>query len=481
MKTDKYVVAFRTNAWDKSFEKKFVTLKSCVDPKRWEVVILADETNGVLPTPEVFVKISHTKSSVVTDFKVAAVPNATLWRNGDYAIHPLKQAIEAKAYMIVESDTLVQGRLAFDAIADYFDKGGQVVTNEQYEVDNNLDRYDVFRREGYFDYIHKASVMMWGATNEICDILLAERQRISEHENLYEYTYPADEVFFGSVIKKYNFDFLELRHLENVDTTKLAFRPMWVLEDTENWGGERLIHAISSIDLVISSLYYNAGINLKMNNYDYSPGSNLDRIFRLSVLCDRSHEIYNAMVLDVFSSPYNSNLDFAHYVQEHRLCYEGQIDFKNKAFLANASASSVWHNQYKQRHALPFYCVDGNYDLDKYHKQGFLSKEYPYPWLAIEFSEVETISKVNLYHREGFFDRTKNINIEISLDGENYEVVGEWRDIEFMREESTRNKQGYVYVSRFELADAVEAKFVRLVLQTGDTGMYFNLNQVEIY
>ncbi|GFH42961.1 hypothetical protein Hs30E_15120 [Lactococcus hodotermopsidis] len=480
MKTDKYVVAFRTHYWSDDIEKIYNNLVKNVNLERWDVIVFADETNGELATPEYTTKISHTEADLASLGLPLIPAGQALWANGDYAMYALKEKVDAPAYVITENDTFINSRTLFESMADFYDNGGDMLAHHHREVPANDNHVRSGARGNVLDSpFGMLNVWVWGAKPTTIDFLVQKRLEVAQRSDLSFQQWPKDELFLGTtVLHHQEINFLDIASLDE-DYDYLAYRPVYSILDARVWQGNKIVHPVVSQSSVFSKYSYEYNFFLAQHHHDYSEGSKLWRLMMLSYLDKSNQTIYSGMIASVILSPTLEPKPFADFCLAHQLTYDNQLDLQNKAFLKEVTGSEPFSYNRSQ---FPYHIsmTDGNYDVDKYRFGGFASKRLQDPWIQVDLADITTISKINLYHRHQYFERTKNLDIEISLDGESYEKIAELRDIEFTKEASTRNKEGHVFVLRNNF-DVKKARYVKITLRTFGGRQILNLNQIEIY
>ncbi|WP_172356499.1 discoidin domain-containing protein [Lactococcus insecticola] len=475
-RTEKYVVAFRTHVWSEAIEKIFESLVETIDQTHWEIVILADETKARLKTPENFEKVSHT--SDLSLFGLPDIPRGqSLWRNGDYAMQPLQHAIVAPVYIILENDTLVRGPEIFSQITHFFDQGGQVVTSKFYPVKKNHWNARTAQGDVLSQPYAQAHVWLWGATQQIADLLLSERKDMLERSDGSDHQWPVDEIFLGSMILKHDLKMLDINTLETVDTSRLDYRPAYSLLDPAIWQGNQLVHPAVTQASIFSKYAAEFGWFLKADSWQFGYGTQVFRSMMLSHLDNSNASVYNAIIRNIYVDHLDA-MAFSELARQHGLTYDGQLDPKNLA-LHKPALSSTSFSYKDDNFSFAEAAVDGNLDVDKYRFGGFASRWEEKPWWQVDLLEMTDISEIKLYHREGFFERTVNLGIAISSDGDSFVTIAELHDIDFEKIPTRRNQSGYAFVKSVAIGP-VRTRFVRLT-NLADEVVIFNLNQVEIF
>lgn len=469
LQTSKYVVAFRTHVWDDTIEKLYRHLETVVDASRWQVVILADETHGQLQTPADAVKISH--DADLSRFGLPDVPKGrSVWRNGDYAMQPLVEGIEAPAYIIIENDTMVSGYKTFETITRFFDQGGQFVTARLTDLDE--ESIPVKNTAlGVYDTYQSVFVWLWGATQEVARQLRQARAALAQNIEPADDRWPTDEVFLGHEVTHQHYKTLVLDRLPMIDTSRLDYRPPYSSLEASLYQGDKLSHPVVAQSQIFTK--YAGKTNLLADNYrDISVGSNLYKDMMLSFVEGDNQAVYNNMVMQYYLSDRQALRNFADFASSHHLTYPEQLDFDNKALFSRITASSVITPSVRKS-AWPEFAVEGNYDVDKYRYGGFASQVSDQPWVEIDFGREETINKIVLYHREGLFERTKDLELRFS-DGGTVEL----KDVSFSKHPDKRNRQGYVYSYQVDLPPT-HTRTLRIT--NLGKNVIFNLNQIEVF
>ncbi|GFH42602.1 hypothetical protein Hs30E_11530 [Lactococcus hodotermopsidis] len=475
-KTQKYIVAFRTHMWSDTIQEIFDSLIEVLDFNLWELVILTDETNGIISTPDGIEKVSHTAD--LSAFDLPDIPlGQSLWRNGDYAMQPLVQAIQAPAYIILENDTLVRGTTLFAELADFFDHGGEVVTSKFYHVSRKHWNARTAKGEVLPGDLAQAHVWLWGTTRETAALLLKERQEMVQRSDGTPSQWPVDEIFLGNMILKHNLKIYDVNAADNIKTDYLDYRPAYSLLDSNIWKGNQLVHPAVSQASIFTKYAKEYNWFLKADGWEFAQGTQVFRSMMLSHLDGSNQGVYNAVIRNMYHDK-RDVLGFSKLAIKHGLTYDNQLDFANLA-LHKPVASSLTFSTITEQFAQAESAVDGNLDTDKYRFGGFASRWDNKPWWQIDLEVEMAISQLKLYHREGYFERTKAIDVEVSSDGETFVKIAELREIVFTKVETTRNRQGYAFLKTVNLSP-ITTRFVRLT-NVSDDAVIFNLNQVEIY
>jgi lipopolysaccharide biosynthesis glycosyltransferase len=486
--TEKYVVAFRTHTWDAVAQSNFEQLQKSVDTSRWDVVILADETNGELATPTGIQKISHTAD--LSRFGLPDIPTSrSLWRNGDYALQPLKEAIKAPAYIILENDVLVQGDTLFHHITEHFDAGGGHVTAKYWpkgrfhQVPLHQSASGLYQEGTRYGI---AYVWLWGATYDEADRLLQARLELLKRSDGTDRQWPIDELFLGTFYRMNGITPYVINDDPEVDTSQLEYRPPVSILDPDIYTGSRLVHPVVAQETIFTKYldeesFFTYGemlSNAYFNNVD--PGSRLRKVMMLQKEIGDTRDLYNRMIRQILQAPnFDSPSKFATFASENGFTYPDQIDGQNLALFKPLQLSSTFANNNWRAFTYGGAATDGNLDLDKYRMGGFGTKKEANPWAILDLEHVYALNGVKLYHRDGYFERTKHIIVEASTDGEHYEVVADLDQLVFEKQVSTRNKQGYVYLKDVALK-TIEARYLKFTLVT-DNSEFFHLNQIEVF
>jgi hypothetical protein len=486
--TDKYVVAFRTHRWDEAIQKNFDNLRKYVDTTRWQVVVLADETNGALETPEDVTKISHT--SDLARFGLLDIPSGrSLWRNGDYAIHPLKEAIKAPGYIILENDSLVQGDKLFQHITEHFDAGGDFVTAKYWptgrfhKVPLNQSALNLYPEGTRYAL---AYVWLWGARAEAVTDLLQARLDLVQVSNGTDKQWPIDELFLGTYFRNKGIQPYVINDDPEVDTSMLEYRPPVSTLDETIYSGNRLVHPVVKQEDIFTK-YLDEDVFLtygSMLSNDYfnsvDEGGRLRKVMMLQKQLGETQDLYNRMIKRViFSDTFDSKEKFASFCSGNGFTYPGQLNFENIALFKPIQLSSTFAQNNTSAFTYGRAATDGNLDLDKYRMGGFGTRPETKPWAILDLESLYSLDKIVIYHREIGFERTQNMDVSVSQDGENYTVVKAFRNIEWVESASTRNKQGKTFT--IEIDDLkVDARFIKFELKV-DKPTYFHLNQIEVF
>jgi glycosyltransferase involved in cell wall biosynthesis len=151
----------------------------------------------------------------------------------------------------------------------------------------------------------------------------------------------------------------------------------------------------------------------------------------------------------------------------------------NVALHKPVQLSSIFEAQNPQSHTDGSAATDGNYDPNKNRMGGFGTMPSINPWALLDLEKIYEVNEIRLFHRDGFFERTKHIRIEASIDGRHFEFIEDLNNLEFEKKSTNQNKQGYVFVKEVML-DSFAARYLKFTLVTNKR-RFFHLNQIEVF
>jgi hypothetical protein len=481
----KYAIAMLTHYWDDDIHYYFRSLVESVDSEKYDVYLLCDESRGSFEVPSWVNKLGFTKD-FLKDLNLLNFPeDRAIWRNADYTMYLFRSLVDADAYLWLENDVLIKSKPLFEEIDHFFENEGDFILSgwnpSQARRVGPRTAKDFYPEDQPLGFLH---MWLWGGTRAVIDRLYQERQ---DHLAYYrpgdETSWPSVEVFLGTFFHNHKeYKSLELRqalkdkvqmHLGFMNTIHTNMDPYIYRHDNI------MIHPILKQNEIFQKRWWNS---MELNEFgttkDYSAKTGYGRALLMTHLVNQNAQVYNQLAKGMIRMPGNNAMDWAHYATEHGLTYPGQIQFDNKALLKPVTLSSqASHNTPNESDG--YSATDGNIDLEKYRYGGAATRFEDNPWMMIDLEDIQNFTQIDLYHREGMFDRTTDIKVEISNDNEHFEELGTYHGITFEKIKSSRNLQGYQYQYRITYPDTVSARYVKFTLEREH--MMFHLNQIEIY
>ncbi len=172
--TPNYRVGIRTHYWDQSVA--MLAQRIAGASRGAEIIILADETNGVIDVGD-YQKLSHTN-----DFSALHLPNIpagrVLWHNGDYPLYQFRQKFpNHQYYVMIENDVSVNTNLT-SIIRQIADRELDFVATDWWDKHTGWDFYESTRP--HFDKVMGCLMPIVIVSGRMIDDCLSRRYAIAQ-------------------------------------------------------------------------------------------------------------------------------------------------------------------------------------------------------------------------------------------------------------------------------------------------------------
>lgn len=513
---------FVTHNWDNGVQKNFESvLRYFAIEKMNRLVVAKEVTHGdfVIPTDvsRHFEVISFDKLDI-EHFGLFDNFENPLWKDGDFTLYYLASLIDAEYYIYTENDVLFSSNEAEKFIQSEIESGIDGIFTRRIVMDTDysdgITKYATNPKLGYNFPTKQSSVSKNVAvlSNQLIQDLLKVRRQQSElakaDQNLL---IPFDERFLGfevglQINKSYRIKYL-------VDEVAYAFYP-WKPEYFGYPKVQKFIgvqHPVSNATTVLKKIVERSYRDIMITPDDiFNPLSDFQTrllpavkienpSFKLSqeMLDTRrfrsreeqlalkdiwkrfdllpeldSSNIYNEIVKRFeTNNPEKFISDIAYLLRD--FTFENQLDSNNLALFAKVTMSS----QYKSFTGGDK-LTNGNFNLDNMAH----TNSENHAWMSIDLGKVFTISNIKMYHRDGLFWRTRNIDILASVDGENFTSIHSVHDLQWesLRKSTDKNVEKYLFEYDVKLDKDISVRYLKFVNMHQDKTP-LHLNQVAIY
>ncbi|KFL90202.1 hypothetical protein AmDm5_1058 [Acetobacter malorum] len=443
-------IAFRTHVWDSDIE--CIARKITGQYSTENFVILADETNGVLPTGT-WPKVSHT--SDFSEFGLPSIPAwNVLWHNGDYPLYKLlKEFPNSTHYIMIENDVLVNFDL--DVLIS------KIKTENIDLIVHNLEPStpEWGGHDSIKDFFKKPMKCLFPfiaiSRRAVQDMLLTRQMHAELISQNNDMSWPYCEGFIPSTISELKD--AKIKKLSDFCTTKYYdFIGCHHYLDSK-------INIIGSIAHPVRGKSF---VQRRIDEYGVKEVFLRGSTLRRGLINLDKKDFYPVIRKAILAT---GSLDNVRMFNELAL-QEGwtmQPEAINWALGAEASQSSVSPFSHSQDPATDAAtAVNGMIGND----YSFHTNQEFHPWWVAKMKEPVDVRHIVIYNRLIERERAAKIHVELSLDGQDWSTVASYPEgIIF------GGADGDPLVIR---VNGINAQYIKLTLL--DTN-YFHLNQVEVY
>lgn len=439
-----------------------------------------------------------------------------LWKNNDFFLYYLSSRVVADFYFVMEGDYFINDVSYFETIFKSVGKVDYVLHN-YWETPADSNYYwknytsnEILKYEAPY-YLTNKNIM--GATSELIKYLTDVRRNQALLTN-QGVNIPNDNYFFGMELVK-NDDLTGLFMGRIVSSMPLSWNDSKYYLDQEVVQFVGTVHPVRDAEKAISSNIQKRAIGIS-DFYDNQSYLNKTLIPALQKDRNNFHLSIEDILFLLKGISLNKKWNFLRYLESKSLIplinginenanlfeqtisdlkdadsqimfalntryigaqYPKEINFTNRALFKKVILSSSFNGSEGNL------ATDGNFNPNKYRDGGFHTNWENEASAIIDLAEIDEIKFINLYHRNGYFDRTKNLTIFTSVDGNDWESVEnealtniQWDRLKIP---SVRNSSKFEFRLSIPLGGRV-SQFVKIVNTTpGNNPLH--LNQIEIF
>lgn len=436
-----------------------------------------------------------------------------LWKNNDFFLYYLSSRVEADFYIVIEGDYFINDANYFNILFEKINNIDFLVANYwETPSDSNYfwKNYSDNKELGYLPPYYLTSKNIMGATKKIVDTLT----NIRKHQSMLTkqgIKIPNDNYFLGMELVK-NKELTGLFMNKLIPDMKLSWNDSKYYLDTQVIEFKGTIHPVRSAQEAIHSniqkksitisdfLNENSYLNKLLINIAKKENSNFyikyedvslllsnlddkDKLMILSLL-QTKHLLpniqtnrFNNNLFEYISNDVKNKIGVALYTRYSNNQYPSQINFNNVALFKSVTLSSTFN------HSGGSLFTDGNFNPSKYKDGGFHTNWEEYPFVIIDLATVFSINCIRISHRNGYFNRTKDLKILTSTDKEKWEELSNssllninWANLKTI---SNRNSLGVEWNLTISF-DKRKVRFIKIInITSGNNPLH--LNQIEVF
>lgn len=439
-----------------------------------------------------------------------------LWKNNDFFLYYLASKVVADFYIVLEGDYFINDGKYFETIFESIGNIDYVLQN-YWETPADSDYYwKNYTNNERLDYkapYYLTSKNIMGATSKLIDQLTDTRrkQAILTSQGV---KIPNDNYFFGmELIKDSCLNGLFLGQI--INSMKLEWNDSKYYLDEQVLKFNGTVHPVRSAEQAISSNiqkgsihvsdFYNnesylnqilipaaekstkdfnlsnGDVQMLLKNLDTAQKQELLQFLESKELLPKINNIFPTS--ELFEQTVNqlknreARILFALNTRYNGSQFPEEVNFRNLALFKKVTLSSTFKESAGEL------ATDGNFNPNKYTDGGFHTNWEVEPSAILDLGNTQSISSLALYHRKGYFNRTRSLKIFTSIDGKIWDIVDSdlvlninWSDL---KHESQRSSTGYVYRLNIPLSKR-NVRYVKVVNVTSGKNP-LHLNQIEVF
>lgn len=429
-----YINIFRTHVWDRHIAEMANMARNCT--RSGAFIVAADESNGVIETPDFF-KYAHT--SDLSGLTLPMIPNNNvLWWNGDYPMYEIwRQYSCFDYYIMIEYDTFINCDL--DRI---------VSLCAERKIDLVVHDLKQISAGSHWSYpsVSELGVPTWQAlipflilSKRMVEVMFETRQTLARqyHEGAIK-QWPYCEAFIPTIAMMHSFNLAAVSDF--IDASLLRFRPHLSLRDNRLRSAERVAHPVFGGQRFIAA-YANGRPDdtLLLSDGYLRPELEQEDLADVAAVLGREVKRFPAVESSMINYP--PGMDLA----------------RDKP-----STQSSWSEWSRGSTAAADACRANSGPLP--NDYAFHTGGEPEPWWAVDLVELSRIEAVEILNRPGLESRFCHFRIETSLDGTVWKV-------QFTKTDDRGVSSAPERPAVFRFTEAVQARHLRIV-KLGDGVMH---------